>query len=126
MEKAMQQAADYHFSQQADQVHVKARTIAQSETTNILFQKTMEQQHELQRCQAALDNMTAAMKLAAGALAATNYMDPDGPVRTLLPPDTLAVLDSLVHSTAAEGGMIESLHGAAATLTHVHIEELPS
>ena len=56
---------------------MKARTIAQSETTNILFQKTMEQQHELQRSQAALDEMTALTKLAAGALAATNYMDAD-------------------------------------------------
>lgn len=61
---------------QADQVPVKARTIAESATTSILLQQTVAQQEELLKYKQELEDMKAALVIACGALKETNYMDP--------------------------------------------------
>jgi len=60
---------------QAHQVPVHARVIAESATTNILTNLTLEQQMRLQQSEKRMEDMKAALHLACGVLRQTNYMD---------------------------------------------------
>lgn len=54
---------------------VHARVIAESATTNILTNLTLEQQMRLQQSEKRMEDMKAALHLACGVLRQTNYMD---------------------------------------------------
>jgi hypothetical protein len=62
---------------QASEVPMKARAIAESATTSILFQQNLEQQEQLQQQSKAIEDMKAALLIACEALKLTNYMDPE-------------------------------------------------
>eukprot|EP00775_Hariotina_reticulata_P006221 gene6221-6458_t len=132
---ALRMAADYHHASEAhhkaSEVPIKARAIAESATTSILFQQNLEQQEQLQQQSKAIEDMKAALLITCEALKLTNYMDPEGPVRVQLASDTVQVLDMMVASSQAEVERLEyssALHydQEAAAQPEVHIEELPA
>jgi hypothetical protein len=61
---------------QVEAVPSKARTIAESATTSILFQQTLALQEELLAKEKTIGDMQAGLMMTCGALGKTNYMDP--------------------------------------------------
>lgn len=62
---------------QAEQVPSKARTIAESATTSILFQQTLALQEELMAKDKTIEDLKAGLMITCGALKQTNYMEPE-------------------------------------------------